>query len=864
MTPSNSSNSRLAKLLSVLLTALILPSFSLAQDRTLSGDVYDKEGPLQGVIVIGKSADGRTAAYCVTDREGRFSLSANGVSLVEASLLGYKKVRIESPFTGKLKILMEESKETLTASKVTSSAVEVKGDTITYEAARVKTREDRVLGDMLARLPGVALTKAGAVTYQGKTLNRLYIDGKNVLDKDHSLATKHLDVNSVKSVSIYENHQPVKALRKSVRSESAAMNVELTDEARKRMMFEASAYAGHDGERVPYRFSGSAIKITGNLSSLNVLDLDASGQMNESGPESVKAAPDGSDDHLTLSPFFSPSIGVSDIDRSLAIFNNSQSFKTKDKFTVGEDAVLGAHFNYFKDVLSAVTGHSVKYSFPEMEMTEDVGRTVHGRTFAGGLDFESNKEKGYFRDDLGFCISGNGGSASMSGSRFLDEDMSIDNVELSNTLKFALPGKRSRSLSGQIYTQYSEDSGIYSSSWGGLSQTYYRKALWNKISLKGLSREIRYFQFGLTPTLTVYSGALKGNAAGDLPEEADCSLENDISLTSVAPELSLGVLYKRNRLNSTLIAKGLFKYYDLCGPDISDKYFKLSPMFYWSGEYKDGYWTTNAMVSVMDNAPAETLFTNGYIITGYNSLHMGLSRPSVQPSVNAQMGILYENPVKQVLARLSFNVSRQKMPLPERWLADGYVFSRDGETFVSQNSYGPAFYFSKSMFSLDAKIESRISFRHYDAVMMQNGVNYDYSGSTVDASLGLTISPLRWLYLQSEAKCHSNSVVMNDVPSTGTSFFHDASNLTFRISQKHSLKVTGDYYFNKGDSSCSLCLLGATFSWKLSKSFRLFVTGTNLLNETEFRKISVSALMNSVEYIRLRPRTILLGIEWKR
>ena len=105
---------------------------------------------------------------------------------------------------------------------------------------------------------------------------------------------------------------------------------------------------------------------------------------------------------------------------------------------------------------------------------------------------------------------------------------------------------------------------------------------------------------------------------------------------------------------------------------------------------------------------------------------------------------------------------------------------------------------------------------------------------------------------------------MDKVPSTGSSLFHDSSDITFRISSKHSLKATGDYYFNKGGGSSELFLLGATFSWELSKSFKLFLTGSNLMNAAEFRNISVSPLMNSVEYINLRPRTILLGLEWKR
>lgn len=864
MTPSNLNDPKIARILLLLSLVLSLPFVSLAQDISISGDVHDNDGVLQGVIVSAMSSDGKTLAFCLTDRDGKFTLSASGVSYIEASLLGYKRVRIEPPFSDRLSIVMEESKESLNASKITSSAVEVKGDTITYDAARVKSEEDRVLGDMLARIPGVEVSDKGGVTYQGKMLNRLYIDGKNVLDNDHSLATKHLDVNSVRSVSIYENHQPVKALRESVRSETAAMNIELTDDARKRMMYEVSAYAGYDGERFPYRFSGSAIKVYGRFSSMNVLEMDASGHMNNNGPGNVSPVSENSEDHVDMKQFFSPSTGVSDIDRSLALFNSSRAFTTKDKVAVGKDAVLGAYFDYTKDTFNALTGHSVKYSFPEMELTEDVGRTGNGRMIAGGLDFESNKESVYFRDDLSFCISKNGGSSAMSGSISLDEDMSIDNVEFSNTVKFALSGKHARSLSGRIYTQYSEDRGIYSSSWGDLAQTYDRKALWNKISFRGFSRMIKDLQLGLTPALTLYSGGLSSMGSGDLPRATDYSLSNDIRLSSVAPELSLGLLYKHKKLYSVMVAKGMLRYYSFRGPDASKTYLRLSPLLYWNGEYESGFWTANASVAVLDNAPAETELTDGYVITGYNSLHKGLSYPSVQPSANAEIGMLYRNPIKQVLAELSFGVSNRKMPLPGRWLAEGFVFSSDGETFVCQSSLGPAVYFSKSIFSLDAKIESRISFKRYDAVMMQNDVSYDYSGRTVDASIGFSISPARWLYLQSKAEYLSNKLMMDDVPSTGSSTIHNASDLTFRISSKHSLKVLEDYYSIKSDNSSRLFLLGANFTWELSKSFKLFVTGTNLLNATEYRSISVSPLMESAEYFRLHPRTVLIGIDWKR
>lgn len=864
MTPSSLSRPYLG---GCLLSLILILSFSLpclSQETEISGEVSDNDGPLPGVIVSTRSGDGRTVAYCVTDSGGMFSLPSSGVASLEASLLGYRKVILKPPFTDRLVIVMEESEQSLPASRVTSSAVVAHGDTITYDAARVRTSEDRVLGDMIARLPGIQVSESGAVTYAGKAINRLYIDGRNVLDNDHSLATRHLDVNSVRSVSIIEHHQPIKALRQSIRSQTAAMNVELNDDARGRIMLEGSASAGYDGVGVPYGFSGSAIKLSGRLSSMNVLGFDGSGHPYDSREGAVNAAPDGADEHFSLEPVFTLASDISDIDRSLAVYNSSRIFKTKDKLTFGGDAVLGGHFTCSKDAASVVSGHSIKYSYPDMEMVEDVSRASDSRFISGGLDIESNRERCYVRDDACFSFSIDGGSSAMSGSRTLSDGVSVSAVELNNTLKLALTGRDGRSLTGQVYTQYSEDNGAYSSSWGSLSQTYTRRALWNRISLSGISRKFNDLQFGLTPSLTVYSGGMRSLASGELPSVPDVSLENNLGMTSITPELSLGMLYQHRMFSSIMMAKGMFKYFDIRSSLDSDTYLVLSPMLYWGGEYTSGCWTANASVSVMDTASSETEFTEGYLITGYNSLRRGLSRPSVQPSAEADVGIEYKHPINQIMAGLSFGVSRQTAPVPQRWLADGYVFSSEGENFARQDGFGPSCYFSKSIFSLDAKVESKISYKRMRAVMEQNGVSYGYSGGLVVASLGISASPARWLFVRNDSNFNSSRFLIDDDSALGSIFLHNVSGITFRISSDVSLEVSGDYYLNRSDDFSTLFLVGASVSWKLSDRLSLFLTGSNLLNAEEYRRTSVSPLVESMEYVRLRPRTVLIGLDWRR
>ena len=105
---------------------------------------------------------------------------------------------------------------------------------------------------------------------------------------------------------------------------------------------------------------------------------------------------------------------------------------------------------------------------------------------------------------------------------------------------------------------------------------------------------------------------------------------------------------------------------------------------------------------------------------------------------------------------------------------------------------------------------------------------------------------------------------IDDDSALGSIFLHNVSGITFRISSDVSLEVSGDYYLNRSDDFSTLFLVGASVSWKLSDRLSLFLTGSNLLNAEEYRRTSVSPLVESMEYVRLRPRTVLIGLDWRR
>lgn len=93
--------------------------------------------------------------------------------------------------------------ESATISDVGNPIV-VKKDTIEHNVALLKSSDTDVLEDLLKRLPGVEVGTDGSITANGKTVSKVYIDGKTFFLDDPQLATKNLPAKIVNKVRVVE------------------------------------------------------------------------------------------------------------------------------------------------------------------------------------------------------------------------------------------------------------------------------------------------------------------------------------------------------------------------------------------------------------------------------------------------------------------------------------------------------------------------------------------------------------------------------------------------------------------------------------------------------------------------------------
>ncbi len=244
---------RLLYYCSALICTLIL-SAPIAAQIKLSGTVKDAaKKPLSSAsITLTKKGKPVILAFAITNSSGSFSLQYNGSFqpdslLVNVSAINFKKQQVplksaDETFNFSMETTVSELPTVTVQNK--KPLVRLEGDTLHYDVASFADKSDRVIGDVIKKLPGVEMDESGKITYLGKAITHLYVDGDNLLDGRYNIATRTIPSDMVSKIEVLENHQAVKSLKGIVPSDNPAMNLVLKDKARIRLIGDGNIAAG--------------------------------------------------------------------------------------------------------------------------------------------------------------------------------------------------------------------------------------------------------------------------------------------------------------------------------------------------------------------------------------------------------------------------------------------------------------------------------------------------------------------------------------------------------------------------------------------------------------------------------------------
>ena len=208
----------------------------------VQGKILDSAAvkPISGAIIIAsKMKDSLIVQFTRTNRNGEFQLINLPIDTFKITV-GHPKFEDQQLFIFGNK---EEKNITLPTIKLDHIAKELKeiviyankspiyytGDTLVFVADSFKVRENAVAEDLLRKLPGVSVDARGKVTFQGRDIDQIYVDGDEFFGNDPTVATKNLGAKGIQNVQIYEKKNNTENGEES----KQIMNLTLKEDAKK-------------------------------------------------------------------------------------------------------------------------------------------------------------------------------------------------------------------------------------------------------------------------------------------------------------------------------------------------------------------------------------------------------------------------------------------------------------------------------------------------------------------------------------------------------------------------------------------------------------------------------------------------------
>jgi hypothetical protein len=388
---------------------MLCAAFCFAQDN-IHGTVKDSAGkavPFATVSLKNKMGDA-IVTYTVTDDKGAYNLTRpSGQNpdslLVEVRSIGYKSQAKSISLIAPVDFVLQVSVNQLQAVVIKSNrpVLRTNGDTLSYKVSDFSNPQDRVIGDIIKKLPGIAVAADGTISYNGKNISNLYIGGDNLLDDKYNIATNTIPQGVVDKVQVIQNDQPIKMLRGKVVSEDVALNLTVKKGAKLQLVGQESLGAGLPGnydEDLNAMMFKDAYKAINYLKGNNVGDDVANDVISHNLSDYLQKI----DNNLPTTVLSLGLVPNPNLLQNRYLFNQSGILNANNLVNLEKGEQLRINFYYLHDTQQQdyneqtqiyLPGDTVKYT--ETEKNKYRPDVLHGQ-----FTLNINKDKYYLNDKL--------------------------------------------------------------------------------------------------------------------------------------------------------------------------------------------------------------------------------------------------------------------------------------------------------------------------------------------------------------------------------------------------------------------------------------------------------------------------------
>jgi len=878
------------------LLALVFPLILSAQ-TTLQGIVTDSLNqpvPFANVY-LQPAAKEVVVAYSITDNDGRYEIvfDKTGIYKLHISSLGFKtviiSVTIDSLNPPKLiinNVRLQSQKMELNEVIVNANLpVVVKKDTISFKADAYADGTETVVEDLLKKIPGLEVDSRGNIKVNGKSIEKVMIDGDDLFEKGYKLLTKNLNAGVIDRVEVYDHYSDNPLLKDVEDSEKVALNLTLKEDKKQQLFGNATLGGGTDDfyenrlnlisfqKKSKYFFFGNlnntGLDPTGDISQMSGNSFASGNRLadNKSAPEVmslVAARPSLKDAYINFNNAEMASLS------SITSLSEKTKIKTLGFFTADEN-------NFFRD-------QTLDFFGPGEAFTNSENYRLRKKTKVGFIktDLTSNLSKTKLLEYSGNISIGN----QETNTQLLfngiptEENLNHDPFSIDQYISYTSKLRKNRALI--LSAQYVHDE---------KPQNYVADTF-----LLG-----KLFPNNTTATRTAQHAATSTNA---FATEARWITNNDTSNW----EVKAGYHYTSDRLNNTLLLgddsslqavdslyrnrlnlnqndfygsvryrKNLGKLKISAKTELHQLFAKVendldsnqSNPFYLSGQMSGEYKFSNislltASYNLNTNNSDLLSVTNGFVLNNYRNLSRGFGKFEQLQNQFLFVNYTYGG----FLSGFTFN--------------SAFVYNRESDYFGNISRIEPEFstselallrnresysynlqsdYFIKAI-SSNLKAKFNYANTHFQNFVNQSGKrsiesqNINFGGELRSAFLGFFNYHIGSEWQYSELKFDGKSTRTDNLT------FLD---LYFNILKNTTIKLQNDrYFFGNLDGDSSFYFTELSVQYKLKESGLNFeLVGHNLLNTNNLQNSNIGDTSTSLTDFRLIPRYVMLKVGFR-
>jgi hypothetical protein len=254
------------------------------KDITFIGTATDSlNNPVPYLDVLLKKNDStqQILAFAITNDFGQYKIThplEEKSVIIEMSSLTFQKTQKTITITDAIKYTvdfsLEERTETLEEIEIVAQQrVRIKNDTTVFNLDRLKDGTEKVVEDVLKKLPGVEIEDNGKIKFKGKDVGNVLLDGDNLFDGGYTVGTKTINSDHVEGIEAIENFEDNPLLQGLTQNDKVALNLKF----KAGFNFSGKAELGY-GYQDRYYANTTAIAITKKLKGHSTLNYNNMGK----------------------------------------------------------------------------------------------------------------------------------------------------------------------------------------------------------------------------------------------------------------------------------------------------------------------------------------------------------------------------------------------------------------------------------------------------------------------------------------------------------------------------------------------------------------------------------------------------------